>query len=364
MVPTVTQRAWLGIAILWFMVVAVGWSWYLGDREAKALEAAKKAVWQAEVDRLAAVPAKPLSTPPPPVSASRIWSDVKALSYPRATDAARAQARKHIAHTLQSLGYRPALLGFRGGVNVLAERKGTDPNLKSILVGAHFDTVPDSPGADDNASGVAVVLEMARLVAQRTTPRTIRFAFFDGEERGLLGSRAYAASPTRISDLHGVIVVEMVGFRCTTPNCQKVPPALPRALVPKTGDFLAVVGDVESPAFLTAFRHASRSDRPPVYVLPVTEKGASMPNTRRSDHAPFWDRGISAVMVTDTANLRTPHYHRPSDEPETLDRAFLTGNAQIIADALFELATPTRVKGTPSPPPPSPRVPLPSPAQH
>jgi len=359
-----TRRAWAGFALLWFLAAAIGWSWYLGERKSKALEAAKQRLWRAEVDRLAAVKAKPLQSPPPQVSAARLWADVTTLAFPRATDEGRAKARKYIAHTLQRLGYRPSLLGFSGGVNVMAERKGTNPALKAILVGAHFDTVPGTPGADDNASGVAVVLEMARLVAQRDTPRTIRFAFFDGEERGLLGSRAYAASQTRTHDLAAVIIAEMVGFRCVTKGCQKVPSSIPRVLVPETGDFLAVVGDVESPSLLVAFRHASRPDRPPVYVLPVTEKGALMPDTRRSDHAPFWDIGVSAVMVTDTANLRTPHYHRASDRPETLDRGFLTGSAQIIADALFEVATPAPVKGTPPHPPPSPATPPPARAPH
>jgi len=359
-----TRRAWAGLAVLWLLAAAVGWSWFFGDRQTRAIEAARYKIWQTEVDRLAAVEAKILATPNPSVSGDRLWADINALAFPRATDAARASARKHIAHTLQNLGYRPSLLGFSGGINVLAERRGTHPELKALLVGAHFDTVPNSPGADDNASGVAVALEMARLVAQKPTPRTIRFAFFDGEERGLLGSRAYAASPSRTGDLHAVIIAEMVGFRCMTADCQKAPTSIPRSLVPKIGNFLAVVGDIESPSLLVAFRHATRPDRPPVYVLPVTEKGTLMPDTRRSDHAPFWDVGISAVMVTDTANLRTPHYHQASDRPETLDRGFLTGSAQIIADAIFEVASPARVKAQQPRPPPSRPVPPPVPALH
>ena len=358
-----TRRGWAGLAVLWCLGAAAGWAHYFGERAATELETAKARAWRAEVDRLAAVEARPPPSLPPAVSADRIWSDVTALAYPRAVDAARAKARKHIAHALQAMGYRPSLLGFSGGVNVLAERRGTDPKAGAVLVGAHFDTVPGSPGADDNASGVAVALELARLFAKHPTARTVRFAFFDGEERGLLGSRAYAASVARTADLTGVVIIEMVGFRCHEPGCQSAPSGLPADLVPKTGDFLAVVGDVEHPELLVAFRHAAGPARPPVQVLPVVAKGATLPDARRSDHAPFWDVGVGAVMVTDTANLRTPHYHRPTDRPETLDRDFLTGAAQVIAAAVLELASPPPATGpppqrpspAPSPPAPTPR---------
>lgn len=358
-----TRRGWTGLAVLWCLGAAAGWTHYFGERAAAELEVAKARAWRAEVDRLAAIQAKPPPSPPPAVSTDRLWNDVVALAYPRAADAARAKARKHIAHALQAMGYRPSLLAFSGGVNVLAERRGTDPKAGAVLVGAHFDTVPGSPGADDNASGVAVALELARLFAKHPTVRTVRFAFFDGEERGLLGSRAYAASVARTADLTGVVIIEMVGFRCHEPGCQSAPSGLPADLVPKTGDFLAVVGDVEHPELLVAFRHAAGPARPPVQVLPVVAKGATLPDTRRSDHAPFWDVGVGAVMVTDTANLRTPHYHQPTDRPETLDRDFLTGAAQVIAAAVLELASPPPATGpppqrpspAPSPPAPTPR---------
>ena len=196
--------------------------------------------------------------------------------------------------------------------------------------------MPTSPGADDNATGVASVLEVARLLGSRPTPRTLQLALFDREELGLLGSRAFVADKKHLENLQGAIVMDMVGFACHKVGCQKYPQGLPVVPPSDKGDFLAVVGDMEHATLLDAFQ-SSGQEIPPVLTLPVPLKGMLMPDTLRSDHAPFWYRGVGAVLLTDTANLRTPHYHQPSDTAATLDKSFFTASAQLVVNATTKL---------------------------
>jgi Zn-dependent M28 family amino/carboxypeptidase len=225
---------------------------------------------------------------------------------------------------------------FEQGVNLVAERAGSVPKAGTLLVVAHYDTVPNSPGADDNASAVATLLELGRLLRSRSTPRTLKLVFFDQEETGLLGSFAFAAQPENLMNLVGVTNLEMLGYACATPGCQKYPDEL-KDLLPSglrdRGDFVGVLGDQEHPALLQAFQAARRDPLPPVITLPIPFKGILTPDVLRSDHAAFWANGIGAVMVGDTANFRNPHYHQPSDTPETLDRAFFAGAAQLVINA-------------------------------
>lgn len=268
------------------------------------------------------------------VSSEKLMAHIRALNYRRDRENERDRTRTYLITSLKQLGWKPERQTFEGGVNILAQRQGTDPKAGSILVAAHYDTVPTSPGADDNATGVAVVLEVARLLGSRPTPRTLQLAFFDREELGLLGSRAFVAA--KLENLQGVIVMDMVGFACHTAGCQKYPHSLPVLPPSDKGDFLAVVGDMEHAQLLDAFQ-SSGSELPPVLKLPVPLKGMLMPDTLRSDHAPFWYQGVGAVLLTDTANLRTPHYHQPSDRPATLDKSFFTGSAQIVVNATTKL---------------------------
>lgn len=272
----------------------------------------------------------------PKVSSKKLFAHIRALNYRRYSENERDRTRTYLIKSLKQLGWKPERQTFAGGVNILAQRQGTDPKAGSILVAAHYDTVPTSPGADDNASGVAVVLEIARLLGSRPTPRTLQLAFFDREELGLLGSRAFVAK-AKLENLQGVIVMDMVGFACHTAGCQRYPQGLPVVPPSDKGDFLAVVGDMEHAQLLDAFQSSVPEKLPPVLKLPVPLKGMLMPDTLRSDHAPFWYQGVGAVLLTDTANLRTPHYHQPSDRPATLDKSFFTGSAQIVVNATTKL---------------------------
>lgn len=261
----------------------------------------------------------------------RLVRDLKTLAFDRSTPESRDRARRYIVEQLQAAGWSPTPHPFPGGINIVAERSGTDPDAGTVLVAAHYDTVPGSPGADDNASGVAVALEVARLLGAVPTPRSLQLAFFDLEETGLQGSLAFAgeADPQR---LHGAIVMDMVAFACHEPGCQDYPKGLP-VKAPDRGNFLAIVGDLEHLPLIEAFQQATRDPLPAIFTLPVPFKGLSIPDTLRSDHAPFWYRGIGAVLVTDTANLRSPHYHQPSDTPSNIDRDFFLGAAQLVVNA-------------------------------
>jgi Zn-dependent M28 family amino/carboxypeptidase len=200
------------------------------------------------------------------------------------------------------------------------------------------------------------VLEVARLLGSRATPRTLQLAFFDQEETGLLGSQAFVSKTARLQNLGGAIVMDMVGYACYAVGCQKYPAGLPVTPPSDKGDFLAVVGDTEHLPLLNAFQNSQNipsialnkqeSNLPPVLTLPIPFKGLLTPDTLRSDHAPFWYQGVGAVLVTDTANLRTPHYHKSSDVPTTIERSFFTGAAQIVINATTALLEKSEVLET------------------
>lgn len=212
--------------------------------------------------------------------------------------------------------------------NLILNLAGATPTkrpLAPILIGAHYDAVPGSPGADDNATGLAALLELARAFAEQPARYPLRLVAFDLEEYGLLGSRAYAADLAEQGQpLRLMLSLEMLGYCSQVVGSQQYPPGL-RYFYPDRGNFIGLIGNWRSiPDLMHLSRHIRRSDVPCEW-LPAGARGQIVPETRRSDHAPFWDRGYRALMVTDTAHLRNPHYHRQSDRLDTLDLGFLTG---------------------------------------
>jgi aminopeptidase YwaD len=191
-----------------------------------------------------------------------------------------------------------------------------------VLVGAHYDAVPGSPGADDNGSAVAVLLELARAFSRAPTRRPMRLVAFDLEEHDRSGSCAYARHLLQRGERIALMMaLEMLGYRDSRPSSQRYPPGL-RYLYPDRGDFIGLIGNLRT---LITLRHLARTMRMtvPCELLAVPLRGRILPDARRSDHAAFWDLGYPAIMVTDTANMRNPHYHQPSDHVDTLDMAFL-----------------------------------------
>lgn len=200
------------------------------------------------------------------------------------------------------------------------EVTGHTPTLAPILIGAHYDTVPGSPGADDNGSGVAVLLMLAELLSQHQPARSVHCVAFDLEEYGLLGSQACAEHwRSQNKPLHLMLSLEMLGYFSQEANSQRYPLDLLGSIYPNTGNFIALIGNAKTVPKMRALKQALKRADAPCQWLPVVNQGKQIPATRRSDHAPFWDRGYSAMMMTDTADLRNPHYHTASDRIETLD---------------------------------------------
>lgn len=207
--------------------------------------------------------------------------------------------------------------------NLILSLPGTQV-LPPILIGAHFDGVPGSPGADDNASGIAVLLELARYFYHHPMRHPIQLIGFDLEEYGCLGSQAYASDLKRQhTKIRTMISLEMLGYIDPRPDTQAYPVGL-QHFYPNTGNFIALLGNLRSIPTMMKMAHHLKQQGAPCEWLPIPFRGNWLPDTRRSDHSPFWDAGYSALMVTDTANLRNPHYHQASDTIDTLNLDFLS----------------------------------------
>jgi Zn-dependent M28 family amino/carboxypeptidase len=209
-------------------------------------------------------------------------------------------------------------------------------NLPPILIGAHYDAVPGTPGADDNGTGVAVLLELASVFATKPAKYPLRLIAFDLEEYGLLGSTAYAETLKQANQpLRLMLSLEMLGYCDRNKSSQSYPPGL-KYFYPSTGDFITLVGNLTTIPDLIRLSRCIRQHTPCEW-LPVFNQGKLVPQTRLSDHSPFWDRGYAAMMVTDTAFLRNRHYHQPSDTIDTLDLDFLTTVCQGLIEAIYAL---------------------------
>lgn len=219
----------------------------------------------------------------------------------------------------------------------LPSQAGSQKELPPILIGAHYDAVPGTPGADDNATGMAVLLELARMFAAQPTKHPLRLVAFDMEEYGLLGSTDYAAKLKQEQQpLRLMISLEMLGYCDPTPGSQSYPSPLER-FYPNRGDFIALIGNWRTIRDLISISRSIRKVGVPSQWLPVPNRGKIVPQTRRSDHAPFWDAGYPAMMVTDTAFMRNPNYHKPSDTIATLNLDFLTGVCQGLESGIRRL---------------------------
>lgn len=237
------------------------------------------------------------------------------------------EVEEYITCELRSFKYdvRKAPFQFQGTEfhNLIAHTGSESPGGQWIL-GAHFDAVPGTSGADDNASGVACLLEAARLLAASKSVSQINFLFFNLEENGMIGSSHYAAELKKTkANIQGMLSLEMVGYTSSEKGSQKMPLLL-KPFYPDTGNFLALVGDTQSKALLKKAKRAFKEiSGLPVETLAVPSKGWAFPETRLSDHSSFWDAGYPALLVTDTSFFRNPHYHQPSDSVETLDLNFM-----------------------------------------
>jgi hypothetical protein len=227
--------------------------------------------------------------------------------------------------------------------NVVAEISFCDAPTKQYLVGAHYDSVAGTVGADDNASAIAVQLETARqlntLKGNQELDLAVKFVSFTLEEPPAfgtrhMGSRVYALKAWKQKEqIDGMICLEMVGYTCHDPGCQSYPFPLMFLGYPKKGNFIGIVGNLSSKGFTEAlYRTFCTNSDLPVVKLTVPLGGYLLPSVRLSDHSSFWDRGYKAVMITDTAFFRNPHYHRASDTMDRLDYGFM---AQLVKSLLL-----------------------------
>jgi len=254
---------------------------------------------------------------------------VNKLSFPRVYGTpANAKAEKVVAEVFRNVFGSCLVVGKAR--NIFA---GTLAQAR-ILIGAHYDSVPDTPGADDNASAIAVMLAAARSIGYRSD---VMYVAFNGEECGLAGSLEFVDSmASEMKRLEQVHVLEMVGYRDRRPHSQKNP--IPIIQAPTTGDFLGIVANH---AWLVSHTlEQAGSIDVPVIGLAIPE-GISLatirqmsPHLLRSDHAGFWEKGIPAAMWTDTAEFRNPHYHQPTDTPDTLDYEFMADVGKLLANVV------------------------------
>ena len=224
--------------------------------------------------------------------------------------------------------------GLDQGVNLILRLPGRQADLHPLLVGAHYDGPLHSIGADDNASGVAALLELAQRWAATPPRRPVWLVAFDQEEWGMVGSAALAAEcKARRQPLHLMVSLEMLAY---TSSEQRYPHPAMRHVFGDCGDFIALVANLAAGAQLPGL--ASRMGRHvTTKVLPVPDHGRAIPDVRLSDHSPFWDEGYNALMVTDTSFMRNPHYHQMSDTIDTLDLPFLAAVVEGLDCALSSL---------------------------
>jgi Zn-dependent M28 family amino/carboxypeptidase len=224
--------------------------------------------------------------------------------------------------------------------NIVALPKGRLEHV--ILVAAHYDSVPMCPGADDNGSAVAAMLGCAAACSLWRPILPVAFVAFNREEDGLLGSRDFVRSylPKAAFKVRCAHILEMVGYASSEAGSQRVPPGLP-VKVNDVGDFLGLLANgVSTAAMDFVLRHAG------AYVpeLPVTGLNVKLglekhfPVLARSDHAPFWEEKIPAVMWTDTSEFRNHNYHRPTDTPNSLNYRFLKQVCQLLTACVIQQA--------------------------
>jgi hypothetical protein len=284
------------------------------------------------------------------VERNRIESDVRAIAKPRPPGSAHhRRVRELCATRLGQLGYQVERHDYGSGLNVIGSKPGA--SKAQVVLSAHYDHIPQCSGADDNASGVAAVLEAARVLAGANFRHTLVVACWDEEEDGLLGSRAYARrARERGDEIIVAISLDAVGAFSDEPNTQHVPPGFDR-LFPKEAarleateyraNFVAVLGDTASESFVRSVaEHAELVGLPTQSMAMNVLQKLLLSDAHRSDHASFWLAGFPALLLTDTADFRNPRYHcgRGDDHAGTVHYEFTAKVTQasvgMVADAL------------------------------
>lgn len=292
------------------------------------------------------------------VDSNRIRSDLEFVQGIRH----RSTGLPHLEEMRDSLRHHFSALGLfldeqtfvyssATGRNILGYSPGTSSSEKIVIVDAHYDTVKNAPGADDNGSGTVGVMEIARLLSRYPTKKTLCFIGFDMEEDGLRGSLAYISNGIPPgSQIEGVFNFEMIGYYSEQPNSQEIPPGFNLLFPDATsqiaadqnrGNFITNVANTASSSLGLLFNSAAQQYVPDLKVVPlvVPGNGSIAPDLLRSDHAPFWLGGQPALMITDGADFRNNCYHTPSDTLDgKLNFTFMSNVAKATLAAAAELA--------------------------
>lgn len=260
-------------------------------------------------------------------------------------------ARDYILQEFHQIGLTPQSLNYRtmgnphpgklvDFTNVEVVLGKPAPNNQGVwIVGAHYDSA-ETPGADDNASGVAVLLELGRLLKNDPLKEEIRLVAFSTEEPPFFGTSgmgsAHYAHDLKKSGVpvKGILILEMLGYYNETPHSQLYPPFF-QILRSNRGSFVAAVGNFSSRKLLKSFRKAWRMESPmPLSTMTLPSVFSSL---AESDQLNFWNIGWDALMISDTAFYRNPHYHLPSDTPATLDYARMAQTTEALHRTIVEL---------------------------
>lgn len=248
--------------------------------------------------------------------------------------------------------------------NYFVDLPGTQLPREVLILSCHYDAMPNCPGADDNGTGVAAAIELARSLKDFKTKRTIRLAFFTLEEVGLVGSMHYVGArrdlwkssnakvdPDKQETIIGMVSMEMLGFYTDKPDSQKSPiPKMGDFTPPTVGDFIAMAGISRHRTFSQRLTTEMKAAEPQLKVFTLDFLPIAPPDLLRSDHAPFLAAGVPAVILSDTANFRNPNYHRSTDTTGTIDAERFTRTVRGLAGAAYMLAEPVDPVTTPTPP--------------
>jgi hypothetical protein len=265
------------------------------------------------------------------------------------------RAAKYISGQFERFGYGVTRQGFPADGITCANIEAVPPGFVGcdnphIIIGAHYDSAPGTPGADDNASAVAILLEVARLLAGKRSSKSLRFVAYTNEEpphfcTATMGSVVHAKSCRKRGDrITGMICLESLGVFHEKPGSQELPTEfallpddfkkmiLPAGIDPSIGNFLAVIGNPKSADFMGAVVGRLANDQNlPIFATEILD-------IRLSDHLAYWEEGYPAIMLTDTALYRNAHYHLPSDTPEKLNYPTMVLLTERIAAAVERMA--------------------------
>lgn len=290
------------------------------------------------------------------VDSARLISDLSFIEgvRHRTAGAAHLQETKdfltsqYLDHGLQTYT-QDFTYGNYNAQNIIGRQPGTGTTGDTYIVGGHFDTVADAPGADDNGSAVVGVLEAMRVLTQYPTKKALKFINFDLEEVGLVGSNRYVSNGIGNGEVvAGMIDFEMIGYYTEVPNTQSFPFGF-NLLFPDAynevgsqqnkGNFITNVGRMgNSSPLMQQYKTSSATYVPALRVVNVESPVAFPSDLGRSDHAPFWVAGKPAIMLTDGAEFRNPNYHTPGDSLGTINFTFMANVVKGTAATLAELA--------------------------